>query len=160
MLEQNQMNQVIEKITSKFAELYSYFPEREKTGIEYNGSIQIEDELRMGYCLHFAALLKEIFPEGHIIWGNVIDHYIFYYHQNFYEYRGLIYHDQEKIEILPQYFIPLKDLKVTPVKNVSLEFLQANTIYAEQDPIWIQIKPYLISTAKEEIEKVQNNLNR
>lgn len=160
MLEQNQMNQVIEKITSKFAELYSYFPEREKTGIEYNGSIQIEDELRMGYCLHFAALLKEIFPEGHIIWGNVIDHYIFYYHQNFYDYRGLIYHDQEKIEILPQYFIPLKDLKVTPVKNVSLEFLQANTIYAEQDPIWIQIKPHLISTAKEEIEKVQNNLNR
>ena len=160
MLEQNQMNQVIEKITSKFAELYSYFPEREKTGIEYNGSIQIEDELRMGYCLHFAALLKEIFPEGHIIWGNVIDHYIFYYHQNFYDYRGLIYHDQEKIEILPQYFISLKDLKVTPVKNVSLEFLQANTIYAEQDPIWIQIKPYLISTAKEEIEKVQNNLNR
>ena len=114
----------------------------------------------MGYCLHFAALLKEIFPEGHIIWGNVIDHYIFYYHQNFYDYRGLIYHDQEKIEILPQYFIPLKDLKVTPVKNVSLEFLQANTIYAEQDPIWIQIKPHLISTAKEEIEKVQNNLNR
>ena len=160
MLEQNQVNQVIEKITSKFAELYSYFPEREKTGIEYNGSIQIEDELRMGYCLHFAALLKEIFPEGHIIWGNVIDHYIFYYHQNFYDYRGLIYHDQEKIEILPQYFIPLKDLKVTPVKNVSLEFLQANTIYAEQDPIWIQIKPHLISTAKEEIEKVQNNLNR
>ena len=47
MLEQNQMNQVIEKITSKFAELYSYFPEREKTGIEYNGSIQIEDELSM-----------------------------------------------------------------------------------------------------------------
>ena len=81
MLEPNEMNQVIAKITSKFAELYSYFPEREKTGIEYNGSIKIEDELRMGYCLHFAALLKEIFPEGHIIWGNVIDHYIFYYQQ-------------------------------------------------------------------------------
>ena len=160
MLEPNEMNQVIAKITSKFAELYSYFPEREKTGIEYNGSIKIEDELRMGYCLHFAALLKEIFPEGHIIWGNVIDHYIFYYQQNFYDYRGLIYHDQERIEILPNHFIPLTDLKITPVQNVSLEFLQANTIYSEQDPIWHKIKPILIDTAKEEIEKVKTNLSR
>lgn len=62
MLESNEMNKIIKRITFKFAELYSYFPEREKAGIEYNGSLGLEAELRMGYCLHFAALLKELFP--------------------------------------------------------------------------------------------------
>ena len=55
--------------------------------------------------------------------------------------------------------MPIANLKQTPIENIAFEFLQANTIYPANDPIWEKIKQILFNSAKEEIEKSKECLS-
>ena len=146
-MSKEQLSSMIKYLTCKFAEFYSYFPQSEKKGIEYNGSISLEDELSRGYCLHYAAFLKKIFPEGQIYLAKNFYHYIFQYDENFYDYRGLI-GNEENIEISPNFFINKKDLFEQPIENIHEEFQKTPLIYAEKDPVWSKIEPKLLELAE------------
>ena len=89
-MEIEQISENIKFLTSKFAEYYSYYPESEKDGIEYNGYYSLEDELKKGYCLHFANLLKMIYQQGQIKLAKNYNHYIFLYQDHNFNYHGCI----------------------------------------------------------------------
>ena len=64
----------------------------------------IYEQFRAGYCLHFAMILKEMFPGGEICWCAPVGHMIYMYKDNPYDIEGVSSSDCD-------YYIPISFIK-------------------------------------------------
>ena len=103
-----------------------------------------------GYCFYFACFLQSIFPDGEVL-GSPVDHYIFKYHDAYYDYRGKIPSFGGFLDITPDTCLLVTDLYPVP-KEHFLEVLQLMDPYKRMT--WQGFLPTLFKYATRRQEQL------
>ena len=128
---------------------------------EYNkrfsfGEIWIESSniLANGYCFYFALTVHKLVPETKIAVYPGMHHFISY-HDEFFDYRGLLPVMQNQIQIFLGSTVSLDHIFIIEEKDLMQEIGIAET-YGEfsttKDAIWSQIEPVLLAAGQEYLE--------
>lgn len=64
---------------------------------KFKNAKELEDIFTNGNCYHFSVILKQLFPCGKIVYDYLRGHFLFYYHENYYDITGKTQADETSI---------------------------------------------------------------
>lgn len=146
-----QMNQFVNELASEFMNLYHIHISKE----EYDPIILT------GYCLYFASLLQQLFKDGQVFRPEHIDHYIFYYEEEYYDGLGVLEKYNTTLYSTCFGFIPINTLQ--EIKNIKEEIDYTSCCdfdYSYKQMVWQKIGPLLYEYGIKRIHEIKNRQTR